>query len=87
MKTSADVIKQLQEAIETTQAAHSTLNDLIAVHDYQDVAGLVIQSSEALLHATIAFLQSDDQTAVDLVESAEDLLEDMYNIIDGDLDL
>ncbi|MGB7341067.1 MAG: hypothetical protein WBC91_19380 [Phototrophicaceae bacterium] len=87
MKTSADVIKQLQEAVEKSQAAQQTLENLIAVHDYQDVAALVMQSSEALLHATIAFLQSDDKTALDLVESAEDLLEDMYNVIDGDLDL
>lgn len=86
MNTSSEVAKQLQETIEKLQTAQNTLENLIAVHDYQDVAALVIQSAEALLHAAVALMQSEDNNALDLVESAEDLLEEMYKIIDGDLD-
>jgi len=86
MNTSSEVVKQLQETIEKLQTAQNTLENLIAVHDYQDVAALVIQASEALLHAGIALMQSEDNNALDLVETAEDLLEEMYKIIDGDLD-
>lgn len=86
MNTSSEVAKQLQETIEKLQSAQNTLENLIAVHDYQDVAALVIQSAEALLHAAVALMQSEDNNAIELVESAEDLLEEMYKIIDGDLD-
>ena len=86
MNTSSEVAKQLQETIEKLQTAQNTLENLIAVHDYQDVTALVIQSAEALLHAAVALMQSEDNNAIELVESAEDLLEEMYKIIDGDLD-
>lgn len=85
MKTSSDVTEQLRAAIDKTQAAQSTLDDLVAVHDYQDVATLVIQAAEALLHAAAALMQSQDQNALELVESAEDLIDEIYTVIDGDL--
>lgn len=86
MNTSTEAIKQLQEAIQKVQASQDVVENLIAVHDYQDVTALVIQSAEALLHSAVAFMQSEDENALDLIEGAEDLLEAMYNIIDGDLD-
>lgn len=86
MKTSADVIKELQAAIEKLESAQATLEDLIAVHDYQDVTSLTMQSANALLQSAIAFMQSEDETALNLVEVGEDLLEDMYNIIDEDME-
>ena len=86
MNTSSEVIKQLQDAIQKVQSSQDVADNLIAVHDYQDVTSLVIQSAEALLHSAVAFMQSEDENALDLIEGAEDLLEAMYNIIDGDLD-
>ncbi|MEO1288739.1 MAG: hypothetical protein AAFV93_13305 [Chloroflexota bacterium] len=86
MKTSADVIKELQAAIEKLESAQATLEDLITVHDYQDVTSLTMQSANALLQSAIAFMQSEDETALNLVEVGEDLLEDMYNIIDEDME-
>lgn len=86
MNTSTEAIKQLQDAIQKIQTSQDVVDNLIAVHDYQDVTSLVIQSAEALLHSAVAFMQSEDENALDLVEGAEDLLEAMYNVIDGDLD-
>ena len=87
MNTSTEVIKQLQETIEKAQKAQNTVDNLIAVHDYQDVASLVIQAAEAMLHSGIALMQSEDENALNLIESAEDLIDDIYKIIEGDLDL
>ncbi|MEL6403338.1 MAG: hypothetical protein AAFV98_01700 [Chloroflexota bacterium] len=87
MKTSADAIKDLQEALAKAQEAQNTINNLTATHDYQDVTGMVVQAANGLLEAAIAFMQHDDSKALALVEAAEDLLDDMYDVIDGDLDL
>ncbi|MGJ3239977.1 MAG: hypothetical protein ACFE0Q_14795 [Anaerolineae bacterium] len=87
MNTSAEAIKQLQATIERAQAVQTTVDNFIAVHDYQDVTSLVIQSAEALLHAAVALLQAEDENALDLIETAEDLIEDVYKAIEGDLDL
>lgn len=86
MNTSSEVVKQLQDAIQKTQSAQNVLDNLIAVHDYEDIATLVLQAAEALLHAASALMQHEDENALQLVESAEDLIDEMYKIIDGDMD-
>lgn len=87
MKTSADAIKDLQEALAKTQAAEDTITNLTATHDYQDVTTMVVRAAEGLLQAAITFMQHEDTNALALVEAAEDLLDDMYDTIDEDLDL
>lgn len=87
MKTSKDVLAKLADAKSTTDDAHTTLRELVAVHDYQDVTGLVIQAAEQLLVAAEQFMQKDSQTALDKIEAAEDLLDELYDIIEGDLKL
>ena len=86
MSTSADVIKLLQEALTTARRAESSIDDLIAVHDYQDVAQLITQAAEALLESAALLMQSEDEAALDLLENAEDLIDSVYGVIESDLD-
>ena len=86
MNTSDTAIKQLQQAMTTTEQAVNTINNLIAAHDYQDVASLVAQAADALLEAATLLMQSQDEAALDALENADDLIESVYNIIEGELD-
>jgi hypothetical protein len=86
MNTSDTAIKQLQQAMTTTEQAVNTINNLIAAHDYQDVASLVAQAAGALLEAATLLMQSQDEAALDALENADDLIESVYNIIEGELD-
>lgn len=86
MNTSTDAINKLQKALEATNETKSTIDNLIAAHDYQDVASLVTEAAATLLEAAIALMQSQDEMALDKVEAAEDLLDSAYNIIDGEVD-
>ena len=86
MNTSAEAIKQLQQALSTTRDAEQTINNLVANHNYQDVAGLVTQAAAALLESAALLMQSDDEAALDAIEIADDLLNSVYGIIDADLD-
>jgi hypothetical protein len=86
MNTSAEAIKRLQQALAQTHDARSVIDNLIADHDYQDVATLVTQAAAAMLESAIALMQSQDETALAALESADDLLDSVYDIIEGDLD-
>lgn len=87
MSTSQDVIARLEAAQQTVQEVNAAIDDLIAVHDYQDVAALITQSAERLLQATEQFMQSDSEAALATIEAAEDLIDAMYDIIEEDLDI
>ncbi len=86
MRTSTEVVQMLQEALARTKSATQALNDLAIEHEYQDVAALVIQASAALLEAASLLLESHDEDALDALETADDLLDEVYKIIDGETD-
>jgi hypothetical protein len=86
MNTSAEVVTLLQQALDSSRRAAEAIDDLIAVHDYQDVAGLVTLAAGALLEAAALLMQSQDEAALEALENADDLLDAVYDIIEGDLD-
>lgn len=86
MNTSTEALRLLQEALSTTRAATQVIDNLIADHDYQDVASLVSQAAAALLESATLLMQSKDESALDALEQADDLLDSVYNIIDGETD-
>ena len=86
MSTSSEAITLLQQALTTTRSAENTIENLIAVHDYQDVASLVTQAAAALLETATLLMQSQDEAALDMLENADDLLDAVYGIIEADLD-
>lgn len=85
MNTSAEAITQLEQALGTTRSAENTIENLIVVHDYQDVAQLVTQAAVALLESATLLMQSQDEVALDRLENADDLLDAVYSIIEADL--
>ncbi|MFZ4828220.1 MAG: hypothetical protein ACOYLB_12780 [Phototrophicaceae bacterium] len=86
MNTSAEVIRILQQATGQAQQANKVLDDLIVPHEYQDVAKLLIEASQALLESASSLMRVDDETALESLETAEDLLDKVYAIIDGEID-
>lgn len=86
MNTSAEAILRLQNALEHTQAAVRIINDLIVEHEYQDVAELVAKAGASLLQSAMLLMQSKDEAALDAIEQADDLLDAVYAIIDGETD-
>jgi len=86
MNTSTNAVQLLHEALEKARAATKVLNDLIVEHEYQDVAILVAQASEKLLESAALLMQSDDEAALNALDDADDLLDSVYTIIDGETD-
>jgi hypothetical protein len=86
MSTSHDVINSLEQARQSAQTALRQIDDLIVEHDYQDIALLVAGAAQALLESAALLMQSQDEAAFDALERAEDLLENAYAVIDGELD-
>ena len=86
MNTSTEATKKLQESLKSVKEAKNIIDNLIAPHDYQDVASLVAQASAAMLEAANHFMQKQDEEALAKIEEADDLVEAVYDIIDGDLD-
>jgi hypothetical protein len=86
MNTSARVTELLQQSLTSAREAERTVTDLIAAHDYQDVAALVTQAAVALLESAALLMQSQAEDAFDQMERAEDLLDSVYSIIDGEID-
>jgi hypothetical protein len=85
MNTSSEAIKTLQEAHTKVAAASAIIENLIAAHDYQDVALLVAHAGAKLVEAATLLMQSNDAAAFTALEDADDLLDAVYNIIDADL--
>ncbi len=86
MNTTSKVNELLQQSLNSAREAERTVNDLIAAHDYQDVAMLVTQAAVALLESAALLMQSEAEAAFDQMEKAEDLLDAVYTIIDGEID-
>lgn len=86
MNTSNEAVNQLIDALETTRSAAETIQNLIAEHDYQDEAALVSHAAARLLEAATHLMQSQDEPALEAVESAEDLLEALWELIEGEVD-
>lgn len=86
MNTSSEAIKTLEQASSTTQAAINIIDNLIAEHTYQDVASLVTKAAAALLESANYLMQSQDEAAFEALENADDLLNEIYGIIDADLE-
>ena len=86
INTSGEASKRLEQALATSREAASIIDNLIAEHEYQDVALLVTQAAGKLLEAAAALMQSDDEAGIGALESADDLLDAVYDIIDGETD-
>jgi hypothetical protein len=86
MNTSSEALRLLGQALADTRKATAVIDDLIAPHDYQDVASLVAKASAALLESTTRLLQNDPDAALDALEAADDLLDAVYDIIDAETD-
>lgn len=86
MHTSTEAAQLLQDALAKTRAATNVINNLVIEHEYQDVAILVTQAGEALINAAVLLLNSNDEAALDALEQADDLLDSVYKIIDGEVD-
>lgn len=84
--TTQDVLKQLENAQVGIRAAIAALDRLIVPHDYQDVTALVAKSALELLNAAQALMQSDDTRAFAAIERADELLEGVFDIVEGELD-
>lgn len=86
MNTSAEALRLLRQAQAETQQAGAIIDDLIAPHDYQDVASVVAKASAALLDSAIRMLESNPDAALEALETADDLLDAVYDIIDSETD-
>ena len=86
MNTTSRANELLQQALASAREAEGVVNDLIAAHDYQDVALVVTQAAEALIEAAALLMQSEGDAAFDAIDRAEDLLDTVYSIIEADLD-
>jgi hypothetical protein len=86
MNTSTEAIRLLQDALTKTRAAADVINNLVIEHDYQDVAILVAQAGTALLESAMLLMESKYEDALDALEQADDLLDEVYKIIDGETD-
>jgi len=85
MSTSADVIQSLEQAASITRTAVKQIDDLVVEHDYQDVAILIAQAAEALLEAASQLMLSKDEVALEALDRADELLDSVYAVIEGDL--
>lgn len=86
INTSSEASKRLEQALTTTREAVSIIDNLIADHEYQDVASLVSQAAARLLEAASALMRSDDEAGLSALEGADDLLDAVWDIIDGETD-
>jgi hypothetical protein len=86
MHTSTEASQLLQDALTKMRSATQVINNLVIEHEYQDVAVLVTQAGAALIEAAVLLLDSKDEDALDALEQADDLLDSVYKIIDGEVD-
>jgi hypothetical protein len=86
MNTTSHAVQLLEDAIGKAREARTVIDDLIVEHEYQDVATLLAQAGAALLQASTHLMRSDDEDALSELENAEELLDSVYAIIDGETD-
>lgn len=86
MNTSSEAIRLLENALTSVQEATTVIDNLIIEHDFQDVASLVTQAVAALLQSAALMMQSQGDDAFEALDKAEDALDSVYAIIDGEID-
>lgn len=86
MNTSAEALRLLGDALAKTEAATAIVDDLLAPHDYQDVAMLVVRASALMLQSAMRLLESNPDAALAALEGADDLLDAVYDVIDSETD-
>ncbi len=86
MSTSIEAVGLLDQALDSAKKAVKAIDGLIVEHEYQDVASLVAKAAAALLEASSQLVKLDDEAAVELLEKADDFLDSVYSIIDGEVD-
>lgn len=86
MHTSTEAAQILQDALARTRSAIDVINNLAIEHEYQDVAVLIAQAGAALLDSAALLMESNDEDALNALDHAEDLLDEVYKIIDGETD-
>jgi predicted RNA-binding protein YlxR (DUF448 family) len=84
--TSNEALRHLEQALTSIRAASNAIQNLIAAHDYQDVAGLVANAATSLVEATAHLMRSDDEAALEASGEADDFLDAVYDIIDSETD-
>ncbi len=85
MNTSTHALELLQQALKPTREAQQVIGDLIAPHDFEDVALLITQAANALLESASHFMKNEDEAAFTAMEKADDFLDEVYSIIEADL--
>lgn len=86
MNTSTEALNQLRQAQAATTSAQQVVDNLIAAHDYQDVTSLVVRSAASMLESALQLMQNEDEAGLDALERAEDLIEAVYDIIEGEVE-
>lgn len=86
MQTSSAAIALLEQAQKTSKDAAQVIENLIAQHDYQDVALIITHAAAELLETAKLLMYSQDVAAFESLERAEDLLDSFYDIVDGEID-
>ncbi|MBL8154918.1 MAG: hypothetical protein JNM70_12105 [Anaerolineae bacterium] len=86
MNTSAEASRLIEQALATTRESARVIQNLVAAHDYQDVAALVTQAAAALLQSASQLMQMQDEAALASLADADDLLDAVYDIIDAETD-
>lgn len=86
MQTSAEAINQLTDSLNAAKKAADTIENLIATHDYQDVAMLVTLAATKMLESATLMMQKDPEAALDALDSADDFVEEVFKIINEDTD-
>lgn len=86
MNTSTEAVNRLESARQAAQSAQDVIENLIAEHDYQDIALLLTRAADTLLESARLLMQSKDEDALSTLENAEDLLDAVWEIIEGEVD-
>ena len=86
MNTSTEAIHRLENARQAVLSAQDVLENLIAAHDYQDVAVLLTRSAATLLESITLLMQMKDEDALNTLDNAEDLLDAVWEIIEGEIE-
>ncbi len=84
MNTSTEAVRLLQESLAAARQAQQVINNLMIEHEYQDVAGAIAAAAVSLLESASSLMQSQDEIALDQLNTAEDFLDVVWDIIDSE---
>lgn len=86
METSSMAVGQLAQALSAAREASRIIDNLIAEHEYQDVASLTVKAAAELLQATTHMMQSQSDMALSAMDAADELMDAVFTIIDGEVE-